>query len=408
MTNTQPASQPPAKLPLTKVVVRRVGIAVVLLAVMLVPFIVLMAATKQPSASYAAMGAIIGAIGVAVGGLRFAVIVSIVTSLLAPLSIIAGLTPLTGAILMAVMALAVGRMSRYGLHRAALLVPVFLAWPMYAPVPWVTSAQLTHIKDLLARKGLSLAQAVSLPPSPSGTTSKATQHAIDQAMIALRMDQKYLAWVAGFFFIGSIVAAFVMHLMLRKVHLPVPAPTSRRDAVPYTITIVVLTAIATYYFLDHPKQAGGAFLIATILVLTQVGHEIAWKLTVERVLGTFGGIGLLLAVMAVVGGNSYTEVFGIPIPMHLYAVGLVFGMLAIATKFSPRLWIYYMLLVPTTALLNAYTTAQVAHFGRARLVDNVVGAVAVIVAALIALGASKLVRSDEPAVDTPPAVPAPT
>ncbi len=405
---TTASSPAPVKPNVEKVLLRRVAMAIALLVIVLVPFVILMAATKQPSATYASMGAIIGAIAVAVGGLRFGVIVSIVTALLAPLCITAGLTPLTGAIVMALMTLTVGRMSRYGLHRAALLVPVFLAWPMLAPVPWVTTKQIDLVKELLTKKHLTLAEAVSTPKPSSGSTSKATQHFMDQAMIHLRMDQKYLAWVGIFFLVGSIVGVLALHLVLRKRSQPAKAPimTSRRDAMPYTISIVVLTSLATWYFLDHPKQQGGAFLIATILVLTQVGHEINWKLTVERVLGTLGGILLLIGVMAAIGGNSFTDVFGIPFPLTLYIVGLVFGVAAIAAKFSPRQWIYYILIAPVTALLNAYTTSQVAHLGRARLTDNLVGAAAVVVAALLALGASKLIKQDE-AGDEPPLVPAP-
>ena len=103
-----------AKTPLGKLILRRTAIGLVLMLVMLVPFIALMAITKQPS-SYAAMGAIVGLVAVAAGGLRIGTLTSIVMAVLAPISIVAGLTPITGA---ALMTLFVGRMSRFGLHRA--------------------------------------------------------------------------------------------------------------------------------------------------------------------------------------------------------------------------------------------------------------------------------------------------
>ena len=176
---------------------------------------------------------------------------------------------------------------------------------------------------------------------------------------------------------------------------------------PYTITITLLATVATYYFLKHPKDAGGAFLIAAILVLAQVGTEIQWKLTVERVIGTIGGIGLLAVIMALLGGSSYVDLFGIPFPANLYLVGIVFGTAAVIAKFSPRYWIYFLLITPATALLNAYTTSQVAQFGRARLVDNLVGAGLVVMAALVTLAAAHLSKSNEsaasePAVASPP------
>jgi len=123
------------KPPLLKVLAKHTAIGIALIAILLVPFFVLMALTKQPAASYSAMGAIIGAVAVMVGGLRIGVLTTIVTALLAPIAIVAGLTPLTGAALMAVLTLVVGRMSRYGLQRAAMLVPLLgLADPLADPL----------------------------------------------------------------------------------------------------------------------------------------------------------------------------------------------------------------------------------------------------------------------------------
>ena len=228
------------------------------------------------------------------------------------------------------------------------------------------------------------------------------------SMIAMHLNQTYLAWVAAFFFIGSIIAVVTVHLAMRKAPARQPIAHTRSEAMPYTITITILATVATYYFLDHPKQPGGAFLIAAILVLAQVGSEIEWKLTIERVLGTLGGIALLAAIMAVLGGSSYIDLFGIPFPANLYLVGIVFGTAAVIAKFSPRYWIYFLLITPATALLNAYTTSQVAQFGRARLVDNLVGALLVVLAALVTVGASRLAKGSTDAdATTSPAVASP-
>lgn len=114
----------PSARPASSSILRRTLIAVALMAIILVPAVVLMALTEQPAATYAAMGGIIGAVAVAAGGLRIGVLTSLVVALLAPLSIVAGLSPLTGAALMALMTLFVGRMARFGLHRAVMLVPI--------------------------------------------------------------------------------------------------------------------------------------------------------------------------------------------------------------------------------------------------------------------------------------------
>ena len=154
---------------------------------------------------------------------------------------------------------------------------------------------------------------------------------------------------------------------------------------------------------------GGSFLIATILVLTQIGNEIAWKLTIERVLGTFGGVVLLLGITKIVGTASYTSVLGVPMPMGYYGIGLLFGAFAIIAKFSPRQWIYYILITPTAALLNAFTAAQATSFGDQRLVDNAVGAVLVIAATVVTLVAGRLMKGRvtiAPALNIPDASPA--
>lgn len=398
------------KPPFAKVALRRVIITIALLLLMLIPTIALLVITRQPATTYAAMGAIIGIFAVVAGSTRLAVIVVLVTALLAPLAILSGLTPFTGAALMAIMTAVVGRLSIFGLHRAVILVPIFLAWLILSPVPWLPLDALDRINALLARHGTSLADVLDkLHPHAqhAQTTSGPMKRILGHALMEQRFDQHYLVWIAITFLVGGLFPVIVLPFVLRKFPLPKRAPQthSRHEAVPYTITITVLTAVATYWCLDHPKMTAGSFLIATILVLTQVDSTIKWRVTIERVIGTLvGAVGFALVVEAI-GGTSYTEVLGMPFPLTMYAVGIVFGGLAIIAKFSPRLWIYYVLIVPAAAALNAFTSAQAANFGEQRLVDNVVGAALVIAAALIALGASRFDRSRHGDAE-PPAMPA--
>ena len=389
-----------------KALLRRGVVAVALIGLMLIPAIILMAITRQPSATYAAMGGLIGAIAVVAGGRRIGVVTSFVLGLLAPIAIITGLSPITGAAVMAIMTLAVGRMSRYGLHRAVFLVPAMLAWPILSPIPWIPKGDLAKLDALLAKPGASLSGIVG--HLHASATSGHTGHSLQEILIQQRMDTTYLTWVALFFFIGAIIPTLLLPLVLHRAHAPTLTPHSRREAMPYTITITVLTAVATYYFLDHPKQAAGAFMIATILVLTQVGMDIEWSVTIQRVLGTLGGLFLTFGVMALIGANSFTQVFGMPFPLKLYIVGIVFGMAAIMLKFNSKQWPYYLLMTPTTALLNAYTTSQVISLGRQRVTDNLVGALLVIAAGLITVGTNRFLKqpADEHAVVAPPATPA--
>lgn len=409
---TTATSTLPARSPLGKVILRRSAIAVMLLLMMLVPSVVLFIITKQPSATYASMGALIGVFAFIAGGRRIAIITTIVVSLLAPISIVSGLSPLTGAALMAIMTLTVGRLSIFGLNRATMLVPIFLAWPILTPVPWIPSGDLDRVNEMLTKHGLSLTQAISDLHSSAGgagSSSSGSSSAITTFLQHQRFDNGYLAWVALFFFVGAILPVIVLPLAMRNRKQPKLAPHSRSEAVPYTVIITVLASAATYYFLDHPKVVGGAFLIATILVLTQVGNDIAWKITIERVLGTFAGLFVLLGITKVVGAASYTSVLGVPMPMKYYAIGVLLGAFAVMAKFSPRQWIYYVLITPTAALLNAFTVSQATNFGDQRVIDNAVGAGLVIIATLVTIGAGRVMKGRvtlAPPMDVPDASPA--
>lgn len=404
------------KPPLGKVIVRRVLITIGLLLLMLIPMVVLLIITRQPATTYAAMAAMIGIFAVLAGSTRLAVITVIVAALLAPLAIVAGLTPFTGAALMAIMTLVVGRMSIFGLHRAVMLVPIFLAWLMIAPVPWLPLNALDRINELMAKHGTTLATALDKvhphAKADAATTPGPLKRIIGHALMEQRFDQHYLVWIAITFLVGGLFPVIILPLLLKRFPLPKAAPVThtRREAVPYTLTISVLTAVSVYWCLDHPKMTAGAFIIATIMVLTQIGGEIKWRLTIERVVGTLAGaIGFAVFVQAI-GGTTYQEVLGMPFPVGMYALGIVFGGLAILAKFSPRLWIYYVLIVPAAGALNAFSFSQAENFGEQRVIDNVVGAVLVVAAALITLGASRLDRNrhgdDEPASMPPDASPA--
>jgi hypothetical protein len=252
VTTAAPAPRPS----FARLAVRRTAIGVVLMVLVLAPVIALMAITKQPAASYAAMGALIGAVAVAAGGLRLGVLTAVVVALLAPLSIVAGLTPVTGAALMALMTLFVGRMSRFGLHRAVMLVPIFLAWTILSPIPWIPRHDLDAVRDLMHQKGMTLTDALARIHPPTGGSGTTSSGLLDDLTIKARLDHTYLVWISVFFFVGAITAVLVLALALRKANLPKPAAHPRSESMPYTVTITVLATVATYWFLDHPRRSG--------------------------------------------------------------------------------------------------------------------------------------------------------
>ena len=335
MTTDAGAAQPP----FAKVLLRRTSIAVLLVLVILVPSVIMLIATMvitghaEAAATWAAIPAVAGIAAVAIGGVQLGVQTAIVLGLLGPLTVVAGGSPVSGAALMAIMCLMVGRMSRFGLQRAGLLVPVMVAWPLITPPPW------------------------GVHP------------------VVSRTDTTFLLWMGAIFFVGAIFPVLVCPFLLRKAHLPAPKPHARREAIPYTIMITVLATVSTFYVLDHPKMYGGAFLIATILVLAPIGEADILRPTLIRIAGTLAGSLLVIVILSQVSSL-----------LVVYVIGLVFGVAAVASKFSPRAWIYFVLMVPTTACLNALALPQVGQLSTQRVVDNLVGGVLVLLASALSIG----------------------
>jgi len=320
-----------------KSLLRRLVIALILAVILAIPAVIMSLLTNEPAASgWASMAAIGGLVAVAAAGPRIGVITAIVMGLLAPVSIIAGQTPITGAALMALMCLMLGRLSRFGLHRATVLVVIFIAWTLIAPPPW-------------------------------GPTES-----------VVRTDETYLAWMGAIFFVGALVPVLIMPFLLRKMKRPAPVLHTRDEAVPYTVSITVLATISTYYVLANPTDFAGAFLVATILVLTQVGEAAVLKPTIYRVIGTILGSTIVVLIVA--------QIHSLPV---VYLIGLILGTAAVIAKFGPHPWLYYTFITPTAVFLNALSVQQVGELGEQRLVDNIVGAVLVLIAAGLTIAYSQ-------------------
>lgn len=316
-----------------------IGAALVLLVLpMLVMLLVTWLGTGrvQGAATWASIPAIVGVAAAMQGNRRFAVVVAIVMGFLGPLAIVAGLSPVSGAALMAILCMTVGRLSRAGLQKSGLLVPVMLAWALINPPTW------------------------------NGATT------VD------RLDTPYLLWMALIFLVGALLPALLVVFMLRKRPAPTLTHHSQSEATTYTVMITTLVTLSTFYVLDNPQLIGGAFLIAVILVMAPIGTTHTLKPTIFRVLGTI--LGSILVIALVSGVDSLALVYGF---------GLLFILVALYARLSGVAWIYYVFMVPATACLNSTTLTQVGEMGRQRVIDNVVGGILVIVASAIAIGYSQ-------------------
>jgi Fusaric acid resistance protein-like len=334
---------------------RRLTLVAVVTGLVLLPAIVMVLVTwvgtgeVQAAATWASIPAIVGIAAALAGGLRFAVIVSIVTAFLAPVMIVAGLSPVSGAALMAILCLTVGRLSRFGLQKSGLLVPVMLAWPLIDPPAWSGAATVD------------------------------------------RLDNTYLLWMTLIFLVGGLVPAVLASLILR--HRPAPTLTShtRREAMTYTVMITTLVTVSTYYVLANPRMIGGAFLIAVVLVMAPIGTSASIKPTIFRIIGTVLGSLLVIALVSQVDSLAL-----------VYLFGLVFLWVALFARLSGRAWIYFVFMVPATACLNSTTLSQVGELGRQRVIDNVIGGMAVIIATILAMGYAQWASRRGEATDTDP------
>ena len=145
----------------------------------------------------------------------------------------------------------------------------------------------------------------------------------------------------------------------------------------YTVMITTLVTVSTFYVLDNPKMIGGAFLIAVILVMAPIGTAQTIKPTLLRILGTVLGSIFVIALV------SKVDSLGV-----VYLIGLVFLIVSGYARLSGLAWMYFVFMVPATACLNATTLTQIGELGKQRVVDNVVGGIAVIIATVVAIGYS--------------------
>lgn len=290
----------------------------------------------QSAAAWASIPAIVGIAAAAAGGRHYAIVVAIVMAFIAPLSIVAGLSPVSGAAVMALLCMMVGRMSRFGLHKSALLVPVMLSWALINPPTWAGASTVD------------------------------------------RVDTEYLLWMSLIFLVGGLIPALVVPRFMRKRPAPALQAHTQREAVIYTVMITALVTVGTFWVLDHPENFGGAFLIAVILVMAPIGTAQTIMPTIWRIIGTLAGSVLVILMARQVDSLAM-----------IYLLGLAFIAIALFARFSGEAWLYYVFMVPATASLNATTLTQVGELGRQRVADNLVGGILVILASGVAIGYSR-------------------
>ena len=221
--------------------VRRTVLACVAILVLCVPFVVFALINHEVAASsWAALAGLTALVNYVLGGRAVAYLTVGLLTALTPIALVVGAVPVAGAGLMAIMCGGVGVSAAWGLHRGMMLVPLFLACVMIAPPVWG-----------------------SVPVDRNATD--------------------YLVWSMVIWGGGALWAALVFPPLLRKMK-PIPRePNSRGDTIAYTATITVLCTLSTLAVLIWQPGSNGAWLIVTLLVITQVGQVDTLKSTTTRV-----------------------------------------------------------------------------------------------------------------------------
>jgi len=306
---------------------RRTVLAVIAIVVMCVPFAVFTVINHEVAASsWALFAGVTALVNYVLGGRGIGYLSVGLLTALTPVAIVSGAVPLAGAGLMAIMCYGVGHSAARGLHRGMLLIPLFLAWMIIAPPPWGTV------------------------PVDRDSTS-------------------YLLWNMLIWGGGALWAVLVFPPLLRKMKPIPPEPNSRSDTVIYTVTITVLCTLSTLAVLIWWPGSNGAWLVVTLLAITQVGHVETLQRTTARVGGTVIGAVAAAALATVIGNETV-----------LLVVGLILVVVAVVVRSGPHYWLYMAFMTPAVVVFSSTSVVNVELTDAQRLSFTLIGAGLVLLA----------------------------
>lgn len=122
---------------LSRVLLRRIVVAVVVIVIASVPFAVFAVISGQAAASsWAVLGGAAAVTNLMIGGRQIAYLAVGLMTALTPVAIVSGSVPVAGAAVMAMMCFGVGLSATQGLNRGLMLIPMYLAFMIIAPPPW--------------------------------------------------------------------------------------------------------------------------------------------------------------------------------------------------------------------------------------------------------------------------------
>jgi uncharacterized membrane protein YccC len=155
------------------------------------------------------------------------------------------------------------------------------------------------------------------------------------------------------------------------------------DTLVYTTTITVLCTASTLGVLIWWPGSNGAWLVLTLLVLTQFGRDAHVKRTLHRVAGTVVGV-VIAGIVASVSGSE----------AMLLGIGLVLLVITMVIMLSPHSYfLYSVFITPTVVLFTSSSIADVTTTDAQRLAFTLIGAALILLASGIALGWARYQQS---------------
>jgi len=229
------------------------------------------------------------------------------------------------------MCIGVGLSARVGLNRGTLMLPVLMASLLVAPPSW------------------------------SG-------HAVDRTTVS------YLAWMTVYLGGGALWANLVFPRLLRNRAPSRAERAARSETVVYTLIITVLCTLATLGVLLWRPGSQGAWLIVTLLVVTEVGHQDTLNRAGRRVAGTVAGA----AIAAVIASATDSQAV-------LLTIGLLLAVVAGVIRQGPRYGLYLAFMTPSIVLFSSSSIADVTTTDKHRLAFTLLGSGLVLVASGLAV-----------------------
>lgn len=131
-----------------------------------------------------------------------------------------------------------------------------------------------------------------------------------------------------------------------------PGASSRARVGAYAATLTLILAISGWFVVDLDLGHGGGWFVMTFLIILQPYLQDAWRLTVERALGTVAGVLLAVALYALLAE--------FPVALYLIAALATVVALTLRTTTTRPYWQYVMALTPAVVLLEGLGTSVVA------------------------------------------------